>query len=88
MPSYDYQCPANGRVIEVEHRMADTIATWSELCRRAGLPLGGTPGNAKVERRIGGGNVIRAGSLGSRRERPCDAGPCGAPTCGRGACDP
>jgi predicted nucleic acid-binding Zn ribbon protein len=86
MPSYDYHCPANGRVIEVEHRMAESVTTWRALCARAGIPLGDTPGAAKVERLISGGNVIRAGSLGSRQERPCDTGPCGAPACGRGAC--
>lgn len=86
MPSYDYHCPANGRVVEVEHRMADTVATWGEVCRRAGIPVGDTPGNAKVQRLISGGNVIRAGSLGSKHERPCDTGPCGASACGSGAC--
>jgi len=84
MPTYDYHCPANGRVIEVSHKLADKITTWGVLCRRSGLPLNGTPGNAKVERLITGGNVI--GSLGSNQERPCDTGPCGAPACGSGAC--
>lgn len=86
MPSYDYQCPANGEIVEVEHKMAQSVATWGELCRRAGRPLGATPANAKVVRLITGGNVVRAGALGSRQERPCDTGPCGAPACGGGAC--
>jgi hypothetical protein len=86
MPSYDYHCPANGRVVEVEHKMADSVATWGELCGRAGIGLGGTPANATVERQISGGNVIRAGSLGSQQQRPCDTGPCGAPACGGGGC--
>ena len=41
MPTYDYHCPANGRVIEVSHKMAETVATWGDLCRRAGVPRGG-----------------------------------------------
>jgi hypothetical protein len=85
MPTYDYHCPANGRVIEVSHKMADTVATWGELCRRAGIPLDGTPGRSKVEKLITGGNVL-TGSLGSSHERPCDSGPCGAPACGGGGC--
>lgn len=84
MPTYDYHCPANGRTVEVSHKLAERIATWGDLCRRAGLPLDGTPGNARVERLITGGAVI--GSLGSQRERPCHTGPCGAPACGSGAC--
>jgi hypothetical protein len=66
--------------------MAEPLATWGDLCRRAGIPLGGTPGNARVERLITGGNVIHSGSLGSKQERPCDTGPCGAPACGGGGC--
>jgi predicted nucleic acid-binding Zn ribbon protein len=85
MPTYDYHCPANGRVVEVSHKMADKVATWSDLCKRAGISLDGTPGNAKVERLITGGNVI-TGALGAQYERPCDTGPCGAPACGGGGC--
>lgn len=86
MPSYDYHCPANGRVIEVDHKMADRVATWGELCSRAGVAPGDTSATAEVHRLISGGNVIRADSLGSKRERPCDSGPCGASACGSGAC--
>jgi predicted nucleic acid-binding Zn ribbon protein len=85
MPTYDYLCPANGRIVEVSHKMAEQVSTWGELCRRAGLALDGTPGNAKVERLITGGAVL-TGSLGSAREVPCDTGPCGAPVCGGGGC--
>ncbi len=85
MPTYDYHCPANGRVIEISHKMAETVATWGELCRRAGISLDGTPGRSKVEKLITGGSVL-TGSLGSSYERPCDSGPCGAPVCGGGGC--
>jgi hypothetical protein len=85
MPTYDYLCPANGRVVEVDHKMADKVTTWGDLCRRAGIPLAGTPGRSRVERLITGGNVL-TGGLGSRQERPCDTGPCGAPVCGGGMC--
>jgi hypothetical protein len=85
MPTYDYLCPSNGRVVEVSHKMAESLETWGELCRKAGIPLDGTPGKARVERLITGGNVI-TGSLGAKYERPCDTGPCGAPACGGGGC--
>lgn len=86
MPTYDYLCSANGRVVEVSHKMSEQVATWADLCRRAGLPLGGTPGKTPVERLITGGNVVHSGSLGSKQERPCDSGPCGTPVCGGGGC--
>ena len=60
MPTYDYYCPANGRVVEVNHKLAETVATWGELCSRAGIPRTGTSGNARVERLITGG----AGGIG------------------------
>jgi predicted nucleic acid-binding Zn ribbon protein len=86
MPTYDYHCPANGRIVEVSHKMADTVATWSELCRLAGLPLDGTSGKAKVEKLMSASGVVHAGSLGSGYERPCDTGPCGGGGCGGGGC--
>jgi predicted nucleic acid-binding Zn ribbon protein len=85
MPTYDYHCQANGRTVEVSHKMSEQVATWGDLCRRAGIALDGTPGNARVERLITGGNVI-TGALGARYERPCDTGPCGTPVCGGGGC--
>ncbi len=85
MPTYDYLCPANGRVVEVEHRMSETLATWGSLCERAGIERGDTPARAKIERLATGGNVL-SGGLGTKVERPCDTGPCGAPVCGGGGC--
>lgn len=89
MPTYDYHCPANGRTVEVSHKMAESITSWSELCRKAGIPLDGTSGRAKVEKLIGTSGVVHAGSLGSGYERPCDTGPCGGSGgggCGGGGC--
>ncbi len=50
MPRYDYVCPANGRKVEVSHGMSEGIDTWAELCERAGIDPGDTPGEAPVER--------------------------------------
>ncbi len=50
MPSYDYYCKSNGRTVEVEHRMSETLTTWGDLCQRAGIEPGGTDASAPVER--------------------------------------
>jgi hypothetical protein len=86
MPTYDYHCAANGTTLEVEHKLAEKLATWGELCARTGHALGRTPASTPIERLITGGSIVRAAALGSQRERPCDSGPCGAPVCGGGGC--
>ena len=86
MPTYDYHCPSNGRVVEVSHKIAEKIANWGELCRKAGIPLAGTSGKAKVEKLMSASGVVHAGSLGSKYERPCDTGPGGGGGCGGGGC--
>jgi hypothetical protein len=53
MPNYDYQCPSNGRRIEVFHAMNERLRTWGELCHRAGIEPGDTPGDAPVEKLVG-----------------------------------
>ena len=80
MPSYDYQCPANGQVIEVKHSISESVKNWGELCERAGIELGDTLANSPVEKLITGSNVVKKSSLGS--EPPCGSGPC----CGGGGC--
>ena len=81
MPTYDYLCEANGRVVEVSHKMSEQVANWGELCRRAGIATGKTPAASPVQKLITGGAVISGGNLGST-ERPCDYGtPCGGCAC-------
>jgi len=82
MPTYDYRCEANGRVVEVRHGMNECLTTWGELCRLAGLEAGATPPDAPVERLITGGQVVRSTSLGDAAAPPCAAGAC----CGGGRC--
>ena len=48
MPTYDYRCNTNGRVLEVSHRMSENLSTWGELCRQAGVETGDTPAEAPV----------------------------------------
>ncbi|TNF35698.1 MAG: zinc ribbon domain-containing protein [Gammaproteobacteria bacterium] len=80
MPSYDYRCPANHAVVEVQHRISEQVHNWGELCERAGIPLGDTPADAPVEKLATGGQVVRAGSL-KNPEPPCGSGGCGAGRC-------
>jgi hypothetical protein len=78
VPTYDYRCDANGRVLEVSHRMSESLSTWGELCTRAGLEPDNTPPDTPVHRLATGGNVISSTNLGS--------GAAPAPACGTGAC--
>lgn len=72
MPTYDYRCPANDRVVEIRHRMNDTVKTWGELCVLAGIDPGSTAKDSPVERLATGGRVVSSG--------PC----CGGGMCGLG----
>lgn len=80
MPLYEYRCPANGRVVEVRHKMAETLTTWGELCERAGLPPGDGDPHSPIEK------LISAGFIGSASETACEAPGCGAGGCGAGLC--
>jgi len=81
MPTYDYRCAANGRVVEVKHRMNETLSTWGEVCARAGLDTADIPPESPVERLATGGQVIKSGRLGDALP-PCASGSC----CGGGTC--
>jgi len=81
MPTYDYMCEANGRVVEVKHRMNDRLTNWGELCELAGLEVGDTPAASPVQRLATGGQVVKRGNLGDAAP-PCASGPC----CGGGGC--
>lgn len=52
MPTYDYDCPANGVRVEAYHALADRISTWSELCAITGHPLGETDPDTPVHKVI------------------------------------
>ncbi len=81
MPTYDYRCPANDRVIEVRHRMSERVQDWGSLCELAGIDPGDTPADAPVEKLATGGQVVRSSSM-KDAEPPCRSGPC----CGGGGC--
>ena len=83
MPTYEYLCEANGRVIEVSHKMAERLATWGEVCERAGIAPGKTAIGAPVTKLMSAGFVSTGSSAGA------DLPPCqtGQPCCGGGMCE-
>ena len=82
MPTYDYQCDANGRTLEVRHGMNEKLSTWAELCERAGIELGNTPGDSPIRKLATGGQVVKSSSMGSGNMPPCASGGCGGGMCG------
>jgi len=83
MPTYDYVCAANGRIVEVKHRMSEEVRTWGELCALAGLPLEATPADAPVAKKLAAPMYANSGNMG------CDSGPPvmgGMGGCGAGGC--
>ena len=80
MPTYDYKCELNGKIVEVQHRMSELISTWGELCERTGIEPGETPVDAKVTRLATGGNVLKSGL--NQSLPPCQTGGgCSGGTC-------
>lgn len=82
MPSYDYRCEQNGRVVEVMHKMSEKLATWGEICEKANLDPGDTPADAPVVRLITGGNVISSAALSNPEAPACATGGCSGGMCG------
>lgn len=73
MITYEYFCEANGQSVTVEHGMKESIATWGDLCQRAGHELGSTEATALVERKISGGLLSIVSGSGESAPMP---GPC------------
>jgi hypothetical protein len=82
MPTYDYRCETNGRVVEVRHGMSERLTTWGQLCTQKGMELGDTPPEAPVERLITGGQFISSSSGMSDTAPACNTGAC----CAGGIC--
>ncbi|HZT04057.1 MAG TPA: zinc ribbon domain-containing protein [Steroidobacteraceae bacterium] len=83
MPTYEYRCAANDRLVEVRHNMAERLSTWGELCERAGIAAGKTDPAAPVEKLISAGFINSGTAAG---EAACAAPGCGSGPCGSGAC--
>jgi hypothetical protein len=83
MPTYDYHCAENGQVVEVRHSMNDELTTWGEVCAGAGIDLGTTPADSRVERLITGGQLINSSALKNPEPPPsCGSGGCASGMCG------
>lgn len=82
MPSYDYRCDANDRVVEVRHSINEKLATWGEVCEKARIDLGDTAADAPVKRLISGGAIVSSSSLSNPEAPACGAGGCGGGMCG------
>lgn len=57
MPLYEYRCEADGRVVEVVHRMTEKFTTWGQLCEHMQRPLDGIAADTAVTKLIGAGNA-------------------------------
>jgi len=84
MPTYDYHCNANGRTVEVRHKMSESVSTWGQLCEKAGISLDDTLPDSPVERLITAANVVRSSSLGNTDTQACatSGSYCGGDSCG------
>lgn len=82
MPSYDYRCAANDRVVEVRHSVQEKLHTWGELCDRAGIEAGDTPADSPVDRLITGGGIVSSGALSNPEPPSCGRGGCAGGVCG------
>jgi hypothetical protein len=89
MVTYEYFCEQNSETIQVQHSMRERLATWGELCAKAGRDPGATPANTPVERVITGGllGLVNGGtpsgtSVAAAKEAaslPMAGGCCGNP---------
>jgi hypothetical protein len=84
VPTYEYRCETNGRLVEVRHAMAERLSSWGELCQRAGISPGATDPAAAIEKLISAGFIHASASAS---EPACAAPGCGSGFCGTGACD-
>jgi len=82
MPTYEYLCETNGRVVEVSHKMAEKVKNWGELCQRAEISPGKTDPKTPVKKLMSAGFVKTASSS----EPACEMPACGAGGCGSGMC--
>jgi predicted nucleic acid-binding Zn ribbon protein len=67
VPTYEYHCEANGRVVEVSHKMAEKLTKWGELCERAGI----APGKAAINSPVS--KLMSAGFVNTGNASPCES---------------
>lgn len=84
MPTYDYLCDTNGRLVAARHRISEEIRTWGELCAVAALSPEDTPADAPVRKIFtAASGIVRSERRGSGGEpaQGCGLGPCGGGSC-------
>ena len=86
MPTYEYLCESNGRVLEVQHKMAERLETWGELCARAGIAVGRTPAATPVKKLMSGA-FVASGRSAATDNAMCAAEGCASGPCGSGMCE-
>jgi hypothetical protein len=72
MAFYQYYCENNKLTVEVNHPMAVRFKTWGEVCKSAGIALGGTPSDAPVIRLISGSALTSWRLKGLDKDTPSD----------------
>lgn len=82
MPTYDYLCPATGRIFEVRHSINEKLCCWGELCTAMAVDPGDVAPDTPVERLISGGNVVNSSVLKNPEGPSCGA----ASSCCGGVC--
>jgi hypothetical protein len=80
MPFYEYRCDANGRVLEVRHRMSEHMESWGALARAAGVDPGSTPEDAPVERLVSAPVPVTSSSPSGPPAAGCGPGCACAPS--------
>ena len=70
MPFYDYYCEANGKTVEVFHKMNERLKRWGQVCKYAKIKLGDTPSDAPVVRLISGRMPIVQKFKGIDKDEP------------------
>lgn len=82
MPTYDYYCEANGRKIEVSHKIDVAVTTWEALTSLAGIDPGDTPLETPVKKMITGAAVVSSQALSNAEPACASGGCCAAGRCG------
>jgi predicted nucleic acid-binding Zn ribbon protein len=92
VPTYEYRCENNGSLVEVQHKMAERLSTWGELCARAGISRGRTDAKAPVHKLMSASFIGTGAAQSSMCEAPacgmgaCESGPCESGPCDGGVC--